>query len=185
MRAHQAHSAGAQLHQGLRHFGVAIFIEQAVQAAGAQFERSQLAVQVTPKAVGQTGIGAQNRQHIVVEHASAQDAHRRDLHRFLPALGRRWVVVAGHRTAHVVPVRGRGQKAIQLTAAKAGLDQLEVVGVGAAFVGVVEQPHIARLHAPALSRHAHGGAHGKSHGPHKHGQTRLTLDQGIAGNGVI
>ena len=185
VRAHQTHGTCAQLHQGLRHFGIAVFIQQSVQAASTQFERCQLAVQVTPQAVGQAGVRAQNGQHIVFQHTAAQDAHRRNLHRFLPTLGGRRVVVAGHRTAHVVPVCGRSQKAIQLTVAKAGLDQFEVVGVRAALIRVVEQPHVARLHAASLSGHAHGGAHGKSHGTHKHRQARLALDQGVAGDGIV
>ena len=64
VRAHQAHCTRAQLDHGLRYSGIAVFIEQAIQTFGAQFQSGQLTIQVAPKAVGQTRVGAQNSQHI-------------------------------------------------------------------------------------------------------------------------
>ena len=105
VRTHQAYCTRAQLHHGLGHFAIAIFIEQTIQTLGTQFEGGQLTIQVAPEAVGQAGVGAQNGQHIFVQHTSTQNANGRNLHRLLPALGGCRVVVARYSAAHIVPMR--------------------------------------------------------------------------------
>ena len=79
-----------------------------------------------------------------------------------------------------MPVRGGRQVTKQLSVAKKRTHQLEVVGVGAAFVRVVEQPDVAVDHTAALLRHTGSSAHGKSHGPDKHGEPRFALHQSVA-----
>ncbi|MNI59392.1 hypothetical protein D3C73_1145510 [compost metagenome] len=144
-----------------------------------------MTVQVAPQAVGQTGVGFQDGQHVLVQYPRAQDAHRRNLHRFLPAFGGSRVVVARHRAAHVVPMRGRSQKAEQLCAPEHRTHQLEVIRVRAAFVGVVEEPDVAIHHATALGGHLGGRLHGKGHRAHKDRQAGFALDQGGAGGRVV
>jgi hypothetical protein len=89
-------------------------------------------------------------------------------------------------------VRGRRQVTEQLAATKEGAYQLEVIGMGAALVRVVEQPGVTVCHAgawvsrrAALPRHLRRGAHRERHGPDKHREARFALHQRIARDGVI
>ena len=185
MRAHEAHCPRTQLDHGLRHFGVAIFIEQTIQTFGAQFQGGQLTIQITPEAVGQTRVGAQNGQDIFFQNPCTQNSNRRDLHRFLPTLGGGRVVVTWHCAAHIVPVCCRCQEAKQFATPEKRPHQFEIIGVCAAFIGVVEQPNVTVLHAAARGSGFGSSAHGKGHGTHKHGQARFALHQSVARDTVV
>ena len=178
----RALSEGLKSHQ---HHILGVIHEQGVKAFDPQIKCCELGIQVAPQTVGQSRIGSQNRQHILLQLATFDDANRWDLHRLLPTLSGPGVVVAWHRAAHIVPMRGRRQIAKQNPILEVRPHQLEVVGVGAAFIGVIEEPGVAGLHPPALKSHCGGGAHRKGHHPDKNRQARFALHQGVPIHRII
>ena len=107
------------------------------------------------------------------------------MHSLLPALGGGRVVVAGHCTAHIVPVRCRSQEAKKFAAAEKWPHQFEIVGVRAALIRIVEQPNVTVLHTAARGSSFGSRTHSKRHGAHKHGQARFALHQGVTRDTVV
>ena len=89
---------------------VAVFVEQRVQAALAEIERVDLAVQIAPIGLRHARIGGENIDDVLLHARRARDElHRRNAHALLKAFGRLRVVVARHVAADVEPVTDRGE----------------------------------------------------------------------------
>lgn len=134
-----------QLDQCVRHRGIAIFIQQGMQAADAEIERIHLPVHVAIKTVGQARIGTQNVDHILAQLAGGIELHRRNDHAFLEAFRRHRIVITRHIATDIMPVPDRSEVAEDLVIAEEGPHQLEIAQMRAAVVGVIEDIDIAVL----------------------------------------
>ena len=157
-----ARAAGDLLHRR-RDDVVAEIVEQIVQPRGAEVERAELGVEVAVIAPGQPGVGEQDVDDVLVDRAAIGELDRRDTHPFLHDVGRRRVVVPRHVAADIEPMADRGEVAEQIPVAEDRLDQLDVVEMGGADIGVVEQVDVAVLRPAigvgALDRGLGGVAH--------------------------
>ena len=101
------------------------------------------------------------RHHRAVELAVVEEPHRRHPEPLGVAVHRARVEAAGQRAAHVGPVAGAGVEGDEAALVMDGPDQLHVVAVDAAGVGVVEDVDVAGLElAHPLLHHPHGRLEG-------------------------
>ena len=182
---HEGFGAIRQRTEGFSDGGVAILVEQAVQPTFAQRQGAKLALQVTPVRQRQARVGGQDVGDVGVHAAGGTQPDGRDAHAFLEAFGGLRVVAAGHVAADVEPVACRGDPAEQRAVAEERLHEAEIVEVGAAGIGVVEQEDVAGLGAAVACHLGDDGAHRESHGADEDRQARGALDERVAGGGVV
>ena len=163
---------------------ITIFIQQRGQPAMAQIQRTHLRVQITIDRQRQTGIGAQDRQDIILPHTGTEQLDRRDMHPFLKALGGCRVVISGHIAANIMPVANGCEVTEYLSVAEHRADKLEVRQVCAALIGIIENIDIA-IHGRVVAGQFDDMAHGKGHDPDKDRQAFLALHKGFTGLGII
>ena len=124
---------------------VAEAVEQVVQARRAEVERAQLGVEIAVIAPGQPPVGEQDVDDVPVDRAAVGELHRRDAHPLLHDVAGRGVVVSRHVAADIEPVAHRGEVAEQFSVPEYRLDDLDVVEVGRADIGVVQEVQVAVL----------------------------------------
>ena len=96
------------------------------------------------------------RHHRAVELALVEEPHRRHPQPLGVAVHRARVEAAGQRAAHIGPVAGAGVEGDEAAFVMDRADQLHVVAVDAAGIGVVEDVDVARLEfAHPLLHHPH------------------------------
>ena len=117
--------------------------------------------------------------------AGAKELHRRDADALLEALGRLRIVVAGHVAADVEPVPDRGDPGEHLAAAHQRAHQAEIVEVGAAVVGIVEQIGVAGGEIAVARDLVDHRLDRERHGADEDRQAGGALHQRRAGLGVI
>ena len=106
------------------------------------------------------------RHHRAVELAVVEEPHRRHPQPLGIAVHRARVEAARPRAAHVGPVAGAGVEGDEAPFVVDRPDQLHVVAVDAAGVGIVEDVDVARLEGPhPLRHHPHRGLEGADMGP--------------------
>ena len=144
--------------------GVAVFVEQLVQPALAEVERVELADEVAEIRLRDARIGGEDVDDVVLQHARADELDRRHADAFLITLGRLGVEIAGHDAADVEPVADRGKPGEHLSVSQQRPHQPEVIEMGAAVIGIVEDIGVARLE-PAITRdHIDHRLDGERHG---------------------
>ena len=164
---------------------VAIVVEQCLQAALAEIERVELAVEIAPVRLRHARIRAENVDDVLLQHARAYELHRRDAEAFLEALGRLGVEVTRHVAADIEPVADRGEPDEHLAVAHERPHETEVVEMRAAVIGIVEQKGVAGVEAAVARDLVDHRLDGERHGADEDRQARGALHQRRAGFGVI
>ena len=183
--AHQRFGACGQRRERGRDGLVAVFVEQRVQAALAEIERVELAVEIAPVRLRHARVRGKDVDDVLLEDAGADELHRRDADALLKALRRLWIVIAGDVAADVEPMPDRGNPGEHAAAAHQRAHQAEIVEVRAAVVGVVEEIGVAGVEVAVARDLVDHGLDRERHGADEDRQAGRALHQGRAGLGVI
>ena len=182
---HQPGRPVGQLGEGGGHRVGPVLADHLPQPPPAQVQGVELGVEVAVGVGGHPADAADQVHHVGPQLAPVAQLHGRDQHPLLGALGGRGVVVAGDGAPHVGVVAHRRQPAEQPAPAEVGLHQLHVVEVGAAPVGVVEDPHVAGGRAAGGRGRLDGQGRRPGQGPGEDGQAGGALHQGGPGDRVV
>ena len=156
-----------------------------MEAPLAEAERVELAVEVAPVRQRHARIGGEDIDNVLLQYAAADDLDRRHAKAFLKTFRRLGVEIAGHVAADIEPVADRGEPGEYLAAAHHRTHQTEVVEVGAAVVGIVEQISVALREMAVLAHLVDHRLDRERHRADEDRQARGALHQGRAGLGVI
>ena len=99
-------------------------------------------------------------------------------------LGRARRPAARHAAADVHPVAGAGEQREQFAVGEVGRHQHDVLQVRAADIGIVDDPHVARLEAAFLLDERDQVGDGELHVGEEHRQAVAPLRDGLARDGM-
>ena len=156
-----------------------------MQAALAEVERVDLAVEIAPVRLRHTGVRGQDVDDVLLDDAGAKQLHRRDADALLEALRRLRIVVAGDVATDVEPVPDRCDPGEHAAVTHQWTHQTEIVEVGAAVVRIVEQIGVAGGEIAVAGDLVDHRLDRERHGADEDRQPRRALHQGGAGLGVI
>ena len=121
-------------------------------------------VEVAEPLLGQPHVAQEQAHHALVAPSPLVELDRGDAHPFLVDAGREAGVAARGHPAHVGPVGAHGGEDEQLPAREDGEEHGDVVQVGSAAIGVVENDDVPLVDVPLEV--LHGAAHRPRHGHH-------------------
>ena len=140
--------------------------------------------QVTSNLCRQADVGHEHRHQRFVQLAFFVQLDRWNDDAFLMDFGGTGAPTARHVAAHVHPVAGSGHDCEQLAVTKHGRNDLHVLQMATANVGVVHDPHVTRLEPTVSARQFDHLLHGELHIGQKHRQTVSALGDGLPGRGM-
>ncbi len=156
-----------------------------MQAPLAEIKRIELSVKVAPVRLRHARIRRQDIDDVLLQDTATHELYRRDTKAFLEALRRPRVEIAGDIASHIEPMCDRREPGKHLAAAHERTNEPEIVEMGTAVIGIVEQVRIARREITVLRGFVDDGFDCKRHGADEDRQARRALHQGCASGGMI
>ena len=148
--AHGTLRAVEDLRAGRHHDGGLVAGGELAQVRVTDRQGGDLRLEVAPQHVGPAHVLAQQRQHLLVQHAAPKQFQRRDAQAFLEDLGRVRRVTAGRHAAHVEMVAQRAHDRDALRPREDRPERQDVGDVLAPAIGIVGDHDVTLL--PGVER---------------------------------